>query len=57
MAKNKVKISVKKTAEIKKTRHIPVDFSTHTRKSPTLQDRKRKAERKYKKNLMRDYIY
>lgn len=57
MAKNKVKISIKKTAEIKKTRHIPVDFSTHTRKSPTLKDRKRKEERKYKKNLARNYNY
>lgn len=49
-------ISIKKTAEIKKSRVLPTAFSTHTRRTPTIHEKMRKAERKHKKKLV-NYDY
>ena len=35
--------------------HLAVDFSTHERKNPTMQERIRKAERKYKGRMFGEY--
>lgn len=40
-----------KTKKPIKVRSFAPDFSTHTRKTPTLQDKKRKTEKKHKKDL------